>query len=243
MIVSNSVEAGKNLLALSQNSYPGRGMVIGMDEIGHVIQVYWIMGRSENSRNRKFSVEGGRVFTQPIDPAKVKDPSLIIYNAMRDSHGHFVVSNGVQTDDVVLGVSVGNNFARALRRWPYEPDAPNFTPRITGIYSLAVDHGDPPFYLSIIRKAAGQEDSCDRTTYEYEKFEKGFGRCITTYVGDGDPLPSFKGDPRLMPLTGDIDTIKGIYWEALDSDNKVALAVKRISPLGHTLVKVVNKYK
>ncbi len=236
--------AEKNMYDLAQNPYPGRGIVMGMDETGkYAIQVYWIMGRSENSRNRVFGVDGTRLFTETADPSKVKDPSLIIYNAMCDTHRYFVVSNGSQTDVVTSGLSAGNTFQGSLRGSKYEPDAPNFTPRITGICSLdLLDRQSPFFGLDIIRKSPWDDESCDRFFYRYDTIEKGFGYCITTYTGDGDPLPSFRGEPLLMPLVGDIDAVLDTYWKALNEENRVALAVKFILLQGTSWIKVKNKF-
>ncbi len=233
----------KNMYDLSQNSYPGRGIVMGMSETGgYVVQVYWIMGRSENSRNRVFGVEGTRLFTEAADSSKVKDPSLIIYNAMRETHRHFVVSNGVQTDKVIAGISAGDTFQGSLRGLEYEPDAPNFTPRITGICRLdLVDRGDPFFGLDIIRKSVW-DYSCDRFFYRYDRIERGIGYCITTYTGDGNPLPAFVGEPLLMPLAGDIDAVANAYWQVLNEENRVALAVKFIALQGTSCIKVINKF-
>ena len=243
MNAHNSAMAEKNMLALSQNSYPGRGIVMGMNETGgYVIQVYWIRGRSENSRNRIFGIEGGRLFTEAADPVKVKDSSLIIYNAMLESHRHFVVSNGVQTDKVIDGILAAYTFQGSLRGLEYEPDAPNFTPRITGICSLdLVGREDPFFGLDIIRKSPW-DNSCDRFFYRYDKIESGFGYCLTTYTGDGNPLPPFAGEPLLMPLLGDIDAVLDTYWKALNEENRVALAVKFIALQGTSWIKVTNKF-
>jgi len=208
-----------------------------------VIQVYWIMGRSENSQSRVFGVERDRVFTQAADPAKVKDPSLIIYNAMREIRRYFVVSNGAQTDKLIEGISAGNTFLGSLRGLEYEPDAPNFTPRITGICSLdLVGQEDPFFGFHIIRKSVCSGESCDRFFYSYDKIERGFGFCLTTYTGDGNPLPAFVGEPLLMPLVGDIDAVASEYWETLNEQTRVALAVKFISLSGVSQVKVINKF-
>lgn len=218
-----------NLLALSQNSYPGRGLIVGMDETGkYLIQVYWIMGRSENSRNRVFVIEdGGILKTAPFDPAKVKDPSLIIYTAMAQKRGRYAVSNGHQTLDILSVKSLNSS----LEGWKYEPDHPNYTPRISAvIYShLRIVE------LSILKKSP-LDDECDRYLYSRAINEPGFGYCITTYNGDGDPLPSFTGDPYLLPLAGDIQNVAQTIWDSLNKDNKVSLAVKFIELNGREIL-------
>lgn len=241
MIAHDLVTSANNMHALTANPYPGRGIVMGVDETGeYVVQVYWIMGRSENSRNRVFSFEGGRVFTEAADPSKVKDPSLIIYNAMQESRDFFVVSNGCQTDGAFQHPGA-EGLQYALRPYQYEPDSPNFTPRITGtcyfLHSVI-----PSFQLSILRKSRWGI-LCDRSLYTYEKIGDGFGFCLTTYSGDGDPLPPFIGDPVLMPLVGNIGDIATAYWDALNKQNRVSLAVKfvRISSMTSE-IRVINKF-
>lgn len=238
------LKADGNLFSLRGNVYPGRGIIVGLDETGeYLVQVYWIMGRSENSRNRIFSCEGGRVFTEAADPSRVKDPSLIIYNAMVDYGGDHIVSNGDQTDTIVSIVGLGRSFCEALSSRQYEPDSPNFTPRISAISCWSAVEEAPTASMSILRKSAWG-DKCDRHLYEINDIGKGFGYCITTYSGDGDPLPAFRGEPYLLPLYGDADVLANNFWEALNTDNKVSLAVKFILKDGspsHTVIK--NKYK
>ena len=245
-------EASANMLNLGLNTYPGRGIVVGLDQTKRfMVQIYWIMGRSENSRNRVFSHDGtGRVFTEAADPAKVKDPSLIIYNAMRDLFFNgqqylSVVSNGAQTDSVVktLHCSRGDNLKVNLEPWSYEPDKPNYTQRITaaGMWMKYMDGDFPLFQISILRKSFWS-DKCDRNLYEICGVDAGFGYCVTTYTGDGDPLPAFRGEPYLMPLAGDIEIISNDYWAMLNPDNKVSLAVKFIPKEGPVKVLIRNKY-
>lgn len=235
---------GQNTNWLTQSPYPGRGIIVGRDETGnHLVQVYWIMGRSENSRNRVLSFkddifEHGKLSTEPADPAKIKDPSLIIYNAMSEKDHVFVVSNGHQTKDVLFGICGGKKLISSLSKYTYEPDAPNFTPRITGVCNI---RSDCTFGLAILRKSIWN-DSCDRLCYYYEEIRKGFGFCITTYNGNGDPPPAFTGEPLLVPLSGDIDTIANTYWNLLNEKNRVSLAVKFISPSLKSSIKVINKY-
>jgi IMP cyclohydrolase len=236
--------AQRNFLALSLNPYPGRGIVAGLSETGeYMVQVYWIMGRSENSRNRVFKVEDetGRLYTEAADPSKVKDPSLIIYNAMREEVPFYVVSNGDQTDTVVAGLYEGGAFYlnEVLHNRQYEPDGPNFTQRITAVSQLT--RVGQRTCMSILRKSefGGR---CDHITYELHP-GPGFGYCITTYSGDGNPLPSFRGDPLLMPLMGGPENIAQAYWDALNEDNRVSLAVKWIDiSNGGSDILIINKY-
>jgi IMP cyclohydrolase len=246
-----SKEAQKNLEWLRGNIYPGRGLVMGMDETGeNLVQIYWIMGRSENSRNRVFSHEAGRVFTEAADPAKVKDPSLIIYNAMCESHAvvpkygyrFCAVSNGCQTDAIIHQCDEEAPLTSAMAKFHYEPDAPNFTPRISGLCKVN-GVGTYSAEMSILRKSPWTDD-CDRAHYTYFHIAPGFGYCLTTYLGDGDPLPSFHGEPLLMPIIGSEIAIMAIYWDALNKNNRVSLVVK-IIPIsgGPSKVHIVNRFE
>ncbi len=218
--------ADYNFARLSVNAYPGRGIVAGLNAAGtRLIQIYWIMGRSLNSKNRVFKIEDkvGRLYTEAADAAKMTDPSLVIYNAMRQRGPHFIVSNGDQTDTVAeapgpLYLNV------ALEGRTYEPDAPNFTQRITAVSSLS--KGPPIIQMSILRKSEFG-DGCDRLLHEFNP-SPGFGHCITTYEGDGDPLPPFRGEPILMPLLGEPMEIMEAYWGALNEKYRVSLAMKII---------------
>ncbi len=240
--------ANANLrLCLVEDPYPGRGLVLGMDDqAGRVIQVYWIMGRSENSRNRVFATDGKRVWTEAADPAKCKDPSLIIYNAIRElPEGLFVVTNGDHTDTICDVVGTGGTIEKALGKRQVEPDAPNFTPRIAGVF----DFRGLPYVavLSMLRKSAFG-DATDRFYWRYEEFDPGLGYCITTYRGDagapGAPLPAFEGEPYVVPLVGDLRSIASMFWGALDDDNKVSLCVKAIDPESfESDVVILNKYE
>lgn len=235
--------AQANFLALSQNSYPGRGIVAGLDETGeYMFQVYWIMGRSDNSRNRVFKADDltGRLYTEAADPSKVKDPSLIIYNAMLEAVPYYVVSNGDQTDTVINDLDRGPfSLDLTLGSRQYEPDEPNFTQRITAVSKLAKGSGQL-LMMSILRKSRFGE-RCDRLTYELES-GPGFGFCITTYASDGDPLPPFCGDPLLMPLVGGMVDIAQTYWGALNEANRISLAVKRIEiGNGRSDIHIINK--
>ncbi|QQG52439.1 MAG: inosine monophosphate cyclohydrolase [Candidatus Falkowbacteria bacterium] len=235
--------AQKNLELLRQNVYPGRGIICGMDESGqYLIQVYWIMGRSENSRNRIFifDKDGGLVRTAPANPDLVKDPSLIIYTAMAEKNLRFVVSNGHQTMAVINGPA-NTGILPLLKKWSYEPDEPNFTPRITASIFLGHDSEDYTAEMVIFRKD-GKNETCLRVPH-LVNLKPGFGYCITTYSGDGNPLPSFSGQPYLLPLSGSADEILDTFWKALNEDNRVSLAVKFIDiATGTSKINVVNQY-
>jgi hypothetical protein len=214
---------------LAANRYPGRGLVLGRGDAGaRWLQVYWIMGRSENSRNRVFVADGGDLRTEAADPAKLADPSLIIYEAMLELPGVFLVSNGDQTRTLYEVMEAGGRFEDALEMREREPDAPNFTPRISGMIDLRL--GDASFALSILKASAADPSLTDRTTFRPASPPPGFGLCLTTYQGDGDPLPAFRGEPVWLPLTGSAEAIADAYWGALDRENRVALAVKEIRP-------------
>lgn len=234
--------ANQNLEMLTQNPYPGRGIIIGMDEAGeNLVQVYWIMGRSPNSRNRVFETDGSRLWTEAADPSKVEDPRLIIYNAMLELRELFVVSNGDQTDTIYQALLAGGDFCHALNIRQYEPDAPNFTPRISGLASLR--HGVPTAELSVLKKS-DLGDGCDRHFFHIEQFGMGYGHCVTTYMEDGDPLPPFEGQPYPLPLLGKIDAVARTTWNALNAENRVSLAAKFINiETAQTEVRVINQYE
>lgn len=248
-------KVSENMLRLGMNSYPGRGIVVGLDETGqNLVQAYWIMGRSTGSRNRVFGHdESGRVFTEIADPSLLKegeDTSLIIYNAMRelsfDGKQYLsVVSNGAQTDAVIsplAGVRM-ETLAYNLRTWRYEPDKPNYTPRITAVMMwMKYQDGDSPLLQIYILRKSLWSDKCDRNLFEIAGVGRGYGYCIHTYVGDGDPLPAFQGEPYLLPLVGDIEMVANDYWEILNPDNKVSLAVKFIPKSGPSQIVIRNKY-
>lgn len=242
MTTTRAAQADQYLNALQQNVYPGRGIVIGLTPDGtRLVQVYWIMGRSENSRNRVFiGEENGFVRTEAKDPDKLTDPSLIIYYPVKHADGAHIVTNGDQTDTIHNALLTGGSFESALATRTYEPDAPNFTPRISGI----VDVNDKQFAykLSILKSSGNTEDQTLRHTYTYEKALPGYGHCIHTYEGDGNPLPSFQGEPQLVPLSGDLQTIANTYWNALNEENKISLLVKSIQVgSGETELLILNK--
>ena len=220
--------AEANIASLRQNRYPGRGIIIGMTPDGtRMMQVYWIMGRSENSRNRIFAAEpDGSVRTAARDPAKLADPSLIIYYPVRQVGDAHIVTNGDQTDTIAEAIASGGTFEDALRTRTFEPDAPNYTPRISGIVRL----GDPAaaYRLAILKTNLGDPAQTQRHFFTYEKPLAGFGHLIHTYAGDGDPLPSFEGEPKPVPLMDGAEETLEYYWRLLDKDNRISLLVKTI---------------
>ncbi len=218
--------ADANLAALAENPYPGRGIVIGTADDGkRVVQVYWIMGRSANSRNRVFERSGDVVRTRPYDESMVEDPSLIIYNCVRIAGGAHIVSNGDQTDTIHETMMKGGTFEDALMKRRFEPDAPNYTPRISGIYKA---DDECAYRLAILKPLSQGSDDCLRAFYCYEKPVTGIGHMICTYAGDGDPLPPFEGEPRAVPLKGSDEEIMETYWNALNEDNRISLLVKSV---------------
>lgn len=241
------IAARDNMSLFAQAPYPGRFIVQGMNEDGtHAVQIYGIMGRSENSRNRVFGAEGGRLFTRAADPLKMRDPNnLVIYNAMQESIGFglYVVSNGHQTDVVLNYLRKGNDLRFALSRFLYEPDSPTHTPRITGVCQIR--NASPEFELAMLRKSPF-DNSCERFFWGYETIDNGFGVCLSTYQWEYDQsLPSFSGEPYLMPIIGNsIHIIAGHYWNALNDDNRISLAVKAINlATGQSEITIINKYR
>jgi IMP cyclohydrolase len=228
---------------VTQNPYPGRGIAMGVSEEGKLLQLYWIMGRSENSRNRVFETsQGGTLRTCPADPSKVQDPSLVIYEAMLEKGPHFIVSNGDQTRTIHQMLNIDTNgFETGCFARNREPDAPNFTPRISGMITL--DRSEAFFRLSILKANAAQPERSDRNFYYKEAIQPGFGFLITTYMGDGNPLPSFQGEPIEIPLEGSTNDILKTYWENLHQDNRISLALKSIDPkTGKSDIQLINRY-
>jgi IMP cyclohydrolase len=216
---------------LRDNPYPGRGLVVGRSSVDHGwIMLYWIMGRSAHSRNRRFVVEGGTLRTAAVDPQLLTDPSLIIYEAMLELPGIYLVSNGAQTRTMYETLSTGGTFDAALAQWQHEPDAPNYTPRISAMLRLAQQQ----VTLSLLKANSLDPAYTDRYTYRPAVPAQGLGVGLTTYRGDGNPLPSFTGDPLLLPCAGSPEDLLDMYWEALDVHNRVALAVKHIPAQGGT---------
>ena len=230
-----------NIQSLRENSYPGRGIVLGKSpDVRNYIQIYWIMGRSENSRNRIFVSENGSVKTEAFDKSKVTDPSLIIYYPVRSLGSCHIVSNGDQTDTVFESLEKGEAFEEALNTREFEPDAPHYTPRISGIVDLEDRVHD--YKLSILKPVCGRPEHGSRQFFNYEKAVPGIGHCIHTYAGDGDPLPAFSGEPYIVELFDDIDETARFYWEALNVDNRISLLVKSIGvETDETDLRIVNK--
>jgi len=225
---------------LKENTYPGRGLVIGKSTNNWLL-IYWIMGRSPNSRNRRFADENGILRTVPVDYDKVTDPSLIIYDAMLELPGIYIVSNGDQTKTIYDAIQNRASFQDALATRDREPDSPNFTARISGI--LKFESKDAKMTLGILKANTIDPEYTDRYYYEPAIPENGYGYGITTYQGDGDPLPSFAGDPLLLPLQGSTEEILEAYWEALDAMNRVSMAVKEISLNGDkSRILIKNQY-
>ncbi|MDD7435915.1 MAG: IMP cyclohydrolase [Lachnospiraceae bacterium] len=229
---------------LKGNAYPGRGIVIGKSEDGkYAVTAYFIMGRSENSRNRVFVTEGDGIRTQAYDPSKLTDPSLIIYAPVRVLGKETIVTNGDQTDTVYDGISKGLTFEQSLRSREFEPDAPNYTPRISGM--LTVENGRFDYQMSILKSNNGNPAACNRYTFSYENPVAGEGHFIHTYLCDGNPLPSFEGEPTWVSVDADdIDSWTDMIWENLNEDNKVSLFVRFIDiETGKYESRIVNKNK
>ncbi|MBO7631645.1 MAG: IMP cyclohydrolase, partial [Lachnospiraceae bacterium] len=226
---------------LSGNSYPGRGIVIGRSADGkYAVCAYFIMGRSVNSRNRIFVEDGNGIRTQAFDPSKLSDPSLIIYAPVRVLGNKTIVTNGDQTDTIYEMMDKQSTFEQALRTREFEPDAPNYTPRISGI--MHVENGTYNYALSILKSNNGDPSSCNRFTFAYTNPKAGEGRFIHTYMGDGNPLPSFEGEPTLVDIVGDIDAFTELVWNNLNEDNKVSLFVRYIDiATGAYETRIVNK--
>lgn len=227
---------------LSSTDYPGRGIVIGRSEDGRsAAAAYFIMGRSENSRNRIFVPEGSGIRTQAYDPAKLTDPSLIIYAPVRVLGSRTIVTNGDQTDTIYEGLKAGRTMEQSLRTRAFEPDAPNYTPRISGMITL--EGGTFTLMMSVLKSDCGRGDACCRQTFSYENMLPGTARFIHTYRGNGNPLPSFEGEPVLTDLPGKTpDELAELIWNSLDPDNKVSLFVRFIDLTdGGTSDRIINK--
>lgn len=224
------------------NPYVGRGIVIGKSEDGkNAVSAYFIMGRSANSRNRIFVEKDGAVFTEPFDASKVEDPSLIIYAAVRQYANNLIVTNGDQTDTIYNALKSGLTFSEALNSRAFEPDAPNFTPRISGM--LTFSGGDFTYQMSILKSIDSEGSDCARYTFSYPS-KAGLGHFIHTYVTDGDPIPTFQGEPERVSIKNDIDEFTNTLWDALDRGNKISLYVRYTDLLsGKTKNRLINKMK
>ena len=224
---------------LSENPYPGRGIVVGESEDGRfAVTAYFIMGRSENSRNRVFVEEGEDVTIYPFDASKVEDPSLIIYSPIRKLGEHLIVTNGDQTDTVYDGVKAGKSFSESLECREFEPDAPNFTPRISAMLSF---DGSYRYQMSILKSADEGGSACNRFTYAYAPIA-GVGHFLHTYMTDGHPLPTFTGEPERVTICSDIDVFTNEIWSNLNPENKISLYVRFVSlEDGRTMDRLINK--
>lgn len=223
---------------LNSNAYPGRGILLGRSADGaNAVIAYFIMGRSENSRNRVFAENGEGIRTQAFDPAKLVDPSLIIYSPVRVLDGTTIVTNGDQTDTVYEAMKAGRTFAAALRTRTFEPDSPNFTPRISGLVQP-----DGSYRLSILKSAGGNPESVQRFFFAYDAPVSGQGHLIHTYQGDGNPLPSFEGEPTLVEIPNEIDGFTNLLWNSLNEENKVSLFTRFINlSTGLKDTRILNK--
>ncbi len=228
---------------LSSNAYPGRGIVIGKTKDGKkAVTAYFIMGRSSNSRNRVFVTEGEGIRTEAFDPSKLEDPSLIIYAPVRVLGNKTIVTNGDQTDTIYEGMDKQLTFEQSLRSREFEPDGPNYTPRISGV--MHIENGTYNYAMSILKSNNGNPEACNRYTFAYENPVAGEGHFIHTYMHDGNPLPSFEGEPKLVEIDGDIDQFTDMVWNNLNQDNKVSLFVRFIDiETGGYETKIVNKNK
>ena len=227
---------------LKNNAYPGRGIVIGKSaDSKNAVTAYFIMGRSVNSRNRVFVEDGDGIRTQAFDPSKLEDPHLIIYAPVRVLGNKTIVTNGDQTDTIYELMNQQMTFEQSLRTREFEDDAPNFTPRISGIIKRT-DDNDFNYAMSILKSDNGDDSSCLRHTFTYSNPRAGEGRFIHTYMGDGSPLPSFEGEPKLVSIPNDIDEFTNGLWTSLNEDNKVSLFVRYIDlATGEATSKIVNK--
>ncbi len=226
---------------LADNPYPGRGILLGKTADGvNAVAVYFIMGRSANSRNRIFVTEGEGIRTEAYEPEKMEDPSLVIYAPVRVLGNKTIVTNGDQTDTIYECMDRQMTFEQSLRTRTFEPDAPNYTPRISGV--LHVEQGSYNYALSIIKTSDGDPSACSRYMFAYNNPIPGEGHFLHTYMGDGDPLPSFEGEPERVDVLDDIDAYTDLLWRNLNEDNKVSLFVRYINILdGSYESRIVNK--
>lgn len=226
---------------LKSNAYPGRGIVIGRSADGKkAVTAYFIMGRSENSRNRIFAEDGNGIRTQAFDPSKLTDPSLIIYAPVRVYKEQTIVTNGDQTDTIYEGLQQELTFEQSLRSREFEPDEPNYTPRISGL--MNINAGEYSYCMSILKSSDGNPECCNRYTFSYDAPIAGEGHFIHTYQCDGDPLPSFSGEPKRVEISGDMDVFAQMLWNSLNEENKVSLFVRYIDiQTGIYETKIINK--
>ena len=235
-----SVDSFKDLV--EGNSYVGRGIVVGKSEDGtKAVSAYFIMGRSANSRNRVFVERDNVIYTEPFDASKVEDPSLIIYAAIREYENKLIVTNGDQTDTIYEGLKEGRCFARSLKTREFEPDAPNFTPRISAM--LTFENDDFKYKMSILKSADAIGSACTRMSFDYPAIV-GVGHFLHTYVCDGNPIPTFQGEPERVAVPNDIDAFTEEIWNSLDADNKISLYVRYTDlKTGAKEARMINKNK
>jgi IMP cyclohydrolase len=224
------------------NPYVGRGIVIGKSQDGeNAVIAYFIMGRSENSRNRVFTKKDGFIYTEPFDASKVQDPSLIIYAAVKDVDNKLIVTNGDQTDTIYNFIKDGKCFTKALKTRDFEPDAPNFTPRISGM--LTFNDNDFTYKMSILKSIDEVGTATQRFTYEYPTIN-GLGHFIHTYVTDGNPIPTFQGEPERVVILNDIDEFTNDIWNNLDENNKISLYTRYVNLKTNKIEeRIINKNK
>ena len=225
---------------IKDNPYVGRGIVIGKSENSkYAVCAYFIMGRSNNSRNRVFTKRGDDLFTEPYDASKVEDPSLIIYAAVRKTEGGLIVTNGDQTDTIYDGLKNGLSFSDSLKSREFEPDAPNLTPRISGYMTFG--DGDFTYEMSILKSADPLGTACNRYTFSYPSLP-GLGHFIHTYVTDGNPIPTFQGEPERVMIPDSIDAFTENLWDNLNAENKISLYVKYTDlASGEITERLINK--
>ena len=226
---------------LKNNEYPGRGIVIGKSEDGRSIAIaYFIMGRSANSRNRVFTEDGDTVTIYPADSSKVEDPSLIIYSPIRKIGDNLIVTNGDQTDTIYDFMRDGNTFEEALETREFEPDGPNWTPRISGVVTL---DDSESYKMSILKSQDADGTDCARYTFSY-KLQNGLGHFIHTYKENGNPIPTFEGEPERVAIPNTAEELKQLIWNNLNEDNKISLYVRYIDVTGRSVEnKLVNKFE
>ena len=227
---------------IKDNPYVGRGIVVGTSEDGrNAVSAYFIMGRSANSRNRIFTEKNGEVFTEPFDSSKVEDPSLIIYAAVRKSGDTLIVTNGDQTDTIYNAIENGIGFSEALKTREFEPDGPNWTPRISSV--LYFNDGGFSYDMSILKSLDAEGSECARYTFSYPSMP-GLGHFIHTYVTDGTPIPTFQGEPERVRILSDIDSFTNLLWDNLNEDNRISLYVRYTNlESGRYESRIINKNK
>ncbi len=227
---------------IKENPYVGRGIVVGKTQDGlNAVSAYFIMGRSVNSRNRIFTMKDNVLYTEPYDVSKVLDPSLIIYSAVRENGNNLIVTNGNQTDTIYNGLNDGKCFASSLKTREFEPDGPNFTPRISAM--LTFKNNDFSYKMSILKSADEKGTACNRYTFDYESLN-GLGHFIHTYVTDGNPIPTFIGEPERVAIPNDIDEFTNKLWNGLNEDNKISLFVRYTNLItAEKTDRIINKNK